>query len=79
MDAIKPGTRCECRDAQHSDHRIGADLRFKGPNQALDCTACAVRIVKVYESHPDDVKVTIQGERPMCAACAEYHESKVTK
>jgi hypothetical protein len=72
MEAIKAGTWCECRDVRHAN---------VGRHNADDyCGHDAVRLVKILvpSTHPitGEWLPNYETQIPMCAACAEYHESK---
>jgi hypothetical protein len=84
MDALKAGTRCECRECND----FGGDpfVRTHDPSRFTaddQCPLGAVRLVTV----PWDVAVpennwggtsgaSSKVRIPMCQACAEYHEAK---
>lgn len=82
MTEIQPGTRCECRAEAHNytsyfppDVTIG--------HKPGECTADAVRFVTVVgrgNFTPIPGYESSQFRHvPFCAACATYHESKVTR
>lgn len=63
---VKVGTRCEC--GEHHKPLLGSI------HKAGCCQADAVRMVTVHP--PYESKGTLILHRPMCEACATWHEKK---
>jgi hypothetical protein len=79
---IKPGTRCECHTLPHDDgqHR----WHYSQGCTTTDCHRKAVRYVGATAKHPKPDTGSVADrfaplQIPMCAECAAFHESKVTK
>jgi hypothetical protein len=78
MEAIKAGTRCECRN--HSCP--GSDGVAATLSNWLPCKADAVLFVyvpqeprRIVDSGAVTFTIPVPAKAvPMCAACAEYHE-----
>lgn len=77
MTALKPGTRCECRD---NTHRYDSTRPYARHNIGT-CPAKAVRLVTVACPYCEDgdkcptCEETRLRAEWMCAACADWHES----
>jgi hypothetical protein len=69
MDSIKPGTRCECSQMGHTDHKTVGSMEGQRIGNYCKCRMPAVRMVTVT---PGAIRL---GEHvPMCEPCATFHE-----
>lgn len=76
MDALKAGTRCECRNTGNSGRRFHGHGEYLTDTYAR-CQHDAVRMVETNVS--PSMEMETAGEMhcdlvPMCAACADFHE-----
>lgn len=69
---VKPGTRCEC-----ATHKPYTHTHWPEPGDHK-CPTDAVRMVTVPCGTAQPLSGRIVTDKPMCAACAEYHERRAT-
>lgn len=74
---VKPGTRCECRDAKcaESTGHVGPDWGAC-LHDAVRLVTVMERVMPIFRPGTPDGRIERNREVPMCAACAEHHEAK---